>query len=144
MQTNYSLLNNKKHYTDYSVIGILKNIFNAHKINRYEYKESIKRLKNGRPLKTGVNNQVQSFLHTVTMLKLGINKSAENKRFITLELKNSLNYAVNLKKRTFDTLINNRFLDSEYKLEDKIEIQANKKLEADNKLIIGGEKENRV
>ena len=118
--TSYKFITKNRSYIDISNLGILKTLYKNHKINRYEYKNSIKRIVNKKRLKTNINNRIHFYL---TTLKTNTNKSTItalkrrtpiNKRFINIDYKNQ-KYSVYIKKPKFIQLVYNKHLCPEYK-----------------------------
>ena len=119
--TSYKFITKNRSYIDISNFGILKTLYKNHKINKYSYKDSIKRLINKKRLKTNINNRIHFYL---TTLKTNTNKSTItalnrrtpiNKRFINIDYKNQ-KYAVYIKKPKFIQLVYNKHLCPEYKV----------------------------
>ena len=112
----------KTNYKDISFIGILKTLWKTHKISKYDYKDSIKRLLSRKPLR----NKVFSLCHFyLTTLKSSTSKStltALNKkdnrkqyiRFFIVEYQNQ-SYAVTVKKAQYNKIVYNRYLSNTYK-----------------------------
>ena len=139
----FSLLLNNKNYKDYSLIGILKTLLNNHKINKYQYKESIKRIQQNKKLRNSIYLKCSYYLKTIkthtsktTLKAWDLSHSKQYKQFITLQANNKLQYSVYIKRNTYKNLFENRYLSSVYKdiLTDKIRLQFLKKLRGDNKI----------
>ena len=118
--TSYKFITQNRSYIDISNLGILKTLYKNHKINRYEYKNSIKRIVNKKRLKTNINNRIHFYL---TTLKTNTNKStitalkrrtAINQRFVNIDYKKQ-KYSVYIKKPKFLDLVYNKHLCPEYK-----------------------------
>jgi len=135
MTTEKNLLIEKT-YKDISIIGILKKLLFIHKINTYQYKEAIHRLKRGKPQREAIKKLVFYYLHTIkshsakcTQKKITMQKSAGYKRFISLRVSGS-NYAIRIKKFAYMPLFQNQYLSEHYKdlLQMKIKNQFIQKL----------------
>ena len=144
----FSLLRNGRKYKDYSTFGILKKLLNEHKINRYQYKESIQRIRAKKPLRESIKKAIFYYLHTIksnsakcTFRKIEQQAKPSHKRFMPVLANNGLCYATYIKKPIYQTLLANKWLYNQYKelLITKIKEQLNEKIEQDNKLISIGE-----
>ena len=61
----YLFVNKQINYKDISIFQILKILFKTHKISSYDYKNSIKRIKNKKPIKNSVKRFINSYLKTL-------------------------------------------------------------------------------
>ena len=61
----YKIINKKPRYKDISVLQILKVLLSIHKINKYDYKNSIDRIKNKKPLKDKIILFINSYYKTI-------------------------------------------------------------------------------
>lgn len=116
-----NLLIDNKSYSDISLIGILKRLVHIHKINTFQYKEAIHRLKRGKAQKEAVKKLVFYYLHTIkshsakcTQKKITMQKSSGYKRIISLRVSGS-NYAIRIKKFAYMAHYQNRYLSEHYK-----------------------------
>ena len=118
----FTFILKKTNYKDISFIGILKTLWKTHKISKYDYKDSIKRLLSRKPLRNKVYSVVHFYL---TTLKSSTSKStltALNKkdnrkqyiRFFIVEYQNQ-SYAVTVKKAQYNKIVYNRYLSNTYK-----------------------------
>ena len=122
-ETTYNFIL-KKSYKDISIIGILKKLLIEHKINKYQYRESIHRIVNKKRLRSSVYSKVHFYLHTIkantrktTMIKLEQKDNSRGYvRFQKVDYQNMV-YSVAIKKSKFLTLngYTNQFLNDDYK-----------------------------
>lgn len=118
----YKFILKKTNYKDISFIGVLKTLYKTHKINKYQYRESIKRLVNHKQLRNSVYSKLHFYLTTLksstsktTMIALNRRDSKkEYKRFAIIKYQNN-SYAVTIKKSKFKELFYNKYLCTEYK-----------------------------
>lgn len=108
----YRFILDNKTYLDISHFGLLKRLYKKHKINRYDYKDSIKRLANDKRLSNKIQIKLAYLLKTVksntnksTMSKLKF-KEQQNKRFIGVTAYNKNRYATHLKKHVYKEITN--------------------------------------
>lgn len=155
MSTNnkeYNFIIRKTNYKDISIIGILKTLYKNQKyyidgfgvkhhigINRFDYKESIKRLISGKPLKEKVYSKIHFYLHTIQANSskntlLALNKRDSNKQYkrVFIVKYQNQSYAVTIKKPKYIELVYNKYLSNDYK---ELMIKAIKKEFA---LLMGG------
>ena len=119
---NYKFILKKGNYRDISFLGVLKHLYKVHKINKYQYKESIRRIINNKPLKNNVYFQVHYYLSTLKSSSskntlLALNRKDNKKqycRFVKIEYQNQ-QYAVTIKKEKYKEIMFNKFLSNEYK-----------------------------
>lgn len=120
--TKYNFIIKKTNYKDISFIGVLKTLYKTHKINKYQFKESIRRLTNHKQLRENVYSKMHFYLTTLksstsksTMIALNKQDSSKQyKRVAIIKYQNN-NYAVTIKKAKFKELYYNKFLNNEYK-----------------------------
>jgi hypothetical protein len=98
---NYKLIK-KKRYLDLSVFQILKILYTTHKIKRFDYRNSIKRLNEKKPLKPIIKQHINAYLTTIKANRnknniTALKRKANNDNFIYLN-KNNLRYKVILKQ----------------------------------------------
>ena len=102
----YKIINKKPHYKDISLLQILKILYNIHKINKYDYKDSIIRIKKKKPLKNKIIMFINSYYKTI---KTNTNKntlSALSKKQDNRMRININHYSVLIKKRYSDIIEN--------------------------------------
>ena len=122
IKKGYYFIIKKANYKDISFIGILKTLYKAHKIDRYQYKDSIRRLLSRKPLKNKVYSVVHFYLSTLKSSTSKTTLTALNKqdkrkqyqRFFIVKYQNQ-SYAVTIKKKRYKELVYNRYLSNTYK-----------------------------
>lgn len=118
----YKFILKKTSYKDISFIGILKTLYKAHKINKYQYKESIQRIVNKKPLRNNVYSIIHFYLATLKSSTSKTTITALNKqdntrqyiRFVKIKYQDQ-SYAVTIKKKRYKEIVYNKFLSNEYK-----------------------------
>jgi len=101
-KTSYKIINKKPIYKDISVFQILKNSYKQHKISKVLYKDSIKRIKDNKPLKDKVINIINSYYKTI--------KSNSNKTSLTA-LKRQQDKRTRINYNGYSVLIKKRYSD---------------------------------
>jgi hypothetical protein len=133
------------HYSDISVLGVLKTLLKEHKIHTTEYKTAIRRFTNRKPLPNSIYSKIHFYLCSLksrlsetTLTAITTKQNTQQKRFISISYQNQ-KYAVNLKKQKFKQYTQNTALSTEYKDLMLIAIQKefNKKISTEND-IFGG------
>jgi len=61
----YEYLNKKRHYTDTSVLHVLKVLYHTHKIHKHDYKDSKRRIHDNNPLKNGIKRLIHYYYMTL-------------------------------------------------------------------------------
>ena len=118
----YKIITKNRKYKDISLLGVLKTLYKRHRITKYQYKDSIKRIINHRKLKNNIKAKMQYYLFNIRANTLKNSLSAQhkaeqqNKRFIALTYK-GLNYAVFIKKRCFNKVLRNHININDVQLE---------------------------
>ena len=112
----------KTNYKDISFIGILKTLWKYHKISKYDYKDSIKRLLSRKPLRNKVYSIIHFYLSTLKSSTSKTTLTALNKqdkkkqyqRFFIVKYQNQ-SYAVTIKKKRYMEIVYNKYLSNVYK-----------------------------
>ena len=116
----YKFITKNRNYKDISYLGILKHLYKQHKINRYAYKDSIRRLCNNKQLKSSIYSKIHFYLCSIksnsnkNTITAQTKKQPQNRRFITIKYQNQ-NYAVHIKKSKYCDLVVNKYLSNDYK-----------------------------
>jgi hypothetical protein len=106
-EKKYNFISKKNRYDDISVFQILKILFKKNRISKGEYKNSIKRLKEKKPLQNRIFERVNIYYHTIkshpsrnTISSLTRQESRLKNNFFQTKYKNQF-YSVKLKKFKF-------------------------------------------
>lgn len=122
IKKGYKFIIKKTNYKDISFMGVLKTLYKEHKLNKYQFKDSIRRLVRHKPLRNNVYSTIHYYL---TTLKSSTNKNtltALNKRdirkqyqrFFIVKYQNQ-SYAVTVKKSKYMDIVYNKYLSNTYK-----------------------------
>jgi len=137
----YNFICKNRNYKNIEIFNILKNLLVNHKINKYDYKNSIHRINKNRKLQTKIQTSIHFYLSTI---KTNTNKNIitaltkrqhNNKRFVNLYADNNQKYAIHIKKNKYMDLVQNKYLSNEYKdlMVDSIKKEFNTLLSNKNK-----------
>jgi len=139
----YEFINKKYSYLKIDLFNILKILYKHHKINKFDYKASIKRITNNKPLKNKVIQNINMFYST---LKTNTNKNTLTKSEgfgkpkITIKTLGT-SYKVIIKKHKYKQIINNINPEIDFKtlrlsnIYRKINIEFNQRLVNCNKYL---------
>ena len=122
IKKNFYFILKKTNYKNISFLGILKTLWKVHKISKYDYKDSIKRLLRNKPLRSKVYSLVHFYLSTLKSSTSKSTLTALNKqdhrkqyqRFFIVKYQNQ-SYAVTVKKVRYMEIVYNKYLSDVYK-----------------------------
>ena len=139
------LINNKPRYKDISIKTILKILYSTHKITKFMYKDTIKRIQQNKNINNRIKEHINLYLST---FKSNNNKNTLSTLQQTKHTRININgYSVILKKRTSERIqhLQNIEIQQEkhtfrteriQRINELITQQFNKKLINDNKILI--------
>ena len=139
------LINNKPRYKDISIKTILKILYSTHKISKFLYKDTIKRIQQNKNINNRIKEHINLYLST---FKSNNNKNTLSTLQQTKHTRININgYSVILKKRTSERIqhLQNIEIQQEkhtfrteriQRINELITQQFNKKLINDNKILI--------